>query len=220
MPVQPRSRLLERIYYQQHNSAPTFVPHYDRMSGDLVEWRWPVGGTGQRVTPTGLSEYRMRHRFQFPCCLCPIDEFEIEYTESAIYLPVFGPYAGNRHGAYVFNSRLVATAGPPPPPVIYMPTIGQRGASNLYASLPLCEPPNRAPESPFDQLLKLDSVFRPGLSEIEFRKLFSKCRCGTVTTRRVFKEHICLIAKEPRIIIDLTHSDDDSVMDLTSDIDD
>jgi len=40
MPVQPRPRLLERIYHQQHDSAPTFVPHYDRMSGDLVGWRW------------------------------------------------------------------------------------------------------------------------------------------------------------------------------------
>ena len=58
---------------------------------------------------------------------------------------------------------------------------------------------------------------QPGLSEVEFRKLFAKCCCGKITTRRVFKDHICLIAHAP-LIIDLTHSDnDDSVIDLTSD---
>jgi hypothetical protein len=34
-------------------------------------------------------------------------------------------------------------------------------------------------------------------------------------TCRVFKEHIYLIAEEPPVIIDLTHSEDNSVIDLT-----
>jgi hypothetical protein len=64
----------------------------------------PVGETGQRVTPTSLSDYRMSHRFQFPCCLCPTDQFEIDYIESAIYLPVFGPYAGKYVAGCATNS--------------------------------------------------------------------------------------------------------------------
>jgi len=91
------------------------------------------------------------------------------------------------------------------------------GAPNLFATIPLYELPNRVEETLFDKLLRLDSMNRPGLSEVEFRKLFAKCRCGKITTRRVFKDHICLIAHAPPIIIDLTHSDDDSVIDLTSD---
>jgi hypothetical protein len=39
-PIQPRSRLLERITHQQNNLVPTFVPHYNRMSGDLRVWFW------------------------------------------------------------------------------------------------------------------------------------------------------------------------------------
>jgi hypothetical protein len=40
MPVQPPSRLLDRILLQQSELAPTFVPHYDRVSGDLRAWFW------------------------------------------------------------------------------------------------------------------------------------------------------------------------------------
>jgi len=88
-------------------------------------------------------------------------------------------------------------------------------------------PPNRLPETPFDQLLRLDSLARPGLSELEFRKLFVKCRCGKVTTSRVFKEHICAIVSDgpDPDILDLTVSSEDSdgdssAIDLTSDSED
>ena len=72
-------------------------------------------------------------------------------------------------------------------------------------------------ETAFERLLRLDSVTQPGLSEREFRKLFARCRCGKVTTRRVFKDHICLITAIPPIVIDLTVSDNgnSTVIDLT-----
>ena len=72
-------------------------------------------------------------------------------------------------------------------------------------------------ETAFERLLRLDSVTQPGLSEREFRKLFARCRCGKVTTRRVFKDHICLITAIPPIVIDLTVSvnGNSTVIDLT-----
>ena len=72
--------------------------------------------------------------------------------------------------------------------------------------LPLYDQP-KGEETAFECLLRLDSVMQPGLSEREFRKLFARCRCGKVTTRWVFKDHICLITAIPPIVIDLTVSD-------------
>jgi hypothetical protein len=62
----------------------------------------------------------------------------------------------------------------------------------------------------------------PGLPEGDFRKLFAKCRCGLVMTRRVFEHHLCTVAAVSPVIIDLTSdtSDDDDVIDLTGDSDD
>src|SRR6202044_4148773 len=66
---------------------------------------------------------------------------------------------------------------------------------------------------------RLNSSVSPGLSEAEFRGLFAKCRCGLITTRRVFKAHNC--APVNPIIIDLTLDDDNEptdgpiVIDLT-----
>ncbi len=99
------------------------------------------------------------------------------------------------------------------------------GGSNLLSAIPLCEPPalTQGTPSPFDQLLKLDSVSRPGLSELEFRDLFVRCHCGKITTRRVFKEHICAIIPHvpASAFVDLTgsssvSSDDKPLIDLTS----
>jgi hypothetical protein len=42
-------------------------------------------------------------------------------------------------------------------------------------------------------LERLDSDRRPGITEAQFRRLFAKCKCGMVTTRRVFKNHACII---------------------------
>jgi hypothetical protein len=45
-----------------------------------------------------------------------------------------------------------------------------------------------------DQLLKLDSwVGGSGLPESNFKRLFAKCDCGLVMTRRVFEAHICAV---------------------------
>ncbi|KAF6741670.1 hypothetical protein DFP72DRAFT_1083356 [Ephemerocybe angulata] len=65
------------------------------------------GETGERVPPDALEEYRRKHHFKAPCCLCAI--VEEEYTEATIgvveSLPM--PHADpdrNRpimHGEYV-----------------------------------------------------------------------------------------------------------------------
>ena len=112
MPVQPQIRFLERIHYQQ-GAEPTFVPHYDSKSGDLRAWMWyvlssrsrssyscsqvaqrPTTQTEARVHPMEMPEYRSTHELNNPCCLCASEEYEDDYTESAIYIPSFGPYSG------------------------------------------------------------------------------------------------------------------------------
>lgn len=46
--------------------------------------------------------------------------------------------------------------------------------------------------SPFSQLHKLDSLPAEGIPEVEFWKLFSKCRaCGNYMTTRTIPYHIC-----------------------------
>ena len=38
----------------------------------------------------------------------------------------------------------------------------------------------------------LDAMVRPGLTEQEFRNLFTKCAgCGLITTHQVFSFHVC-----------------------------
>jgi hypothetical protein len=54
-----------------------------------------------------------------------------------------------------------------------------------------------------DRFERLNSIVRPGLTEVDFRNLFSKCSdCGLVTTRPVFASHEC------RLVIDLTTDED------------
>ena len=87
-----------------------------------------------------------------------------------------------------------------------------------------------------DRLILLDSCTRPGLSKAEFNRLFAKCRCGLVTTRRVFRMHICTtgatMAQNPPVVIDLTADDSNEsesvssgssnhiIIDLTADSED
>jgi hypothetical protein len=86
----------------------------------------------------------------------------------------------------------------------------------MYASMPVNRRPARHPETSIDKFLKLDSWGRAGLRETEFKKLFAKCACGLVMTRRVFQDHDCVVAVVPRTIIDLTSDNDVStVIDLT-----
>jgi hypothetical protein len=75
----------------------------------------------------------------------------------------------------------------------------------VTASLSILERPPRGPETVIEQLLRLDTSSRPGLSESEFRMLFAKCVCGMIMTRRVFSGHICATAvPAPPAVIDLT----------------
>jgi hypothetical protein len=53
----------------------------------------------------------------------------------------------------------------------------------------------------------LDSRVRPGVTEIEFRRLFVKCECGLILTKRAFNDHAC-----SREVVDLT----DDIIDLTA----
>lgn len=97
------------------------------------------------------------------------------------------------------------------------------GSQNLFAAIPLRQPPPNKILDVLDHLLKLDSPVAPGLLQDEFRKLFVKCHCGKVTTRRAFKAHICVIFRNVPVV-DLTVDDDIAVVgpvviDLTGDSD-
>lgn len=76
------------------------------------------------------------------------------------------------------------------------------------------EPLVQGRKSISNRLRTLDSCFRPGLLEADFWRLFMKCRCGFLMTRRAFKNHPCTVEE----VIDLT-SDSDDVIDLTADSD-
>jgi hypothetical protein len=79
------------------------------------------------------------------------------------------------------------------------------------------ERPVKVADSVWSRLIKLNSSNTPGLTVAEFRVLFVKCRCGLITTKRVFRNHTC------QVIIDLTDDNaEDSVstpilIDLTGD---
>lgn len=101
----------------------------------------------------------------------------------------------------------------------------------LFTSIATYERPARNIETVLDRLLRLDSWAQPGLSEPEFNRLFAKCNCGLVMTRRVFREHTCVLVarvQNPPVVIDLTSDDSDDpisldsscvVIDLTADFD-
>lgn len=84
---------------------------------------------------------------------------------------------------------------------------------SLFTSIVTYERPVRRFESVLDRLLRLDSFTRPGLSEPEFNRLFAKCHCGLVMTRRVFRNHICALA----MVGVVAHSNRPAIIDLTSD---
>jgi len=68
-----------------------------------------------------------------------------------------------------------------------------------------------------DLLLKLDARVQPGIPTADFTKLLRKCtQCEMVMTRRVARQHRCLIP----VIIDLVGDEDEAfcsaVVDLTS----
>ena len=68
---------------------------------------------------------------------------------------------------------------------------------------------NRAVEN---QILDLDAFILPGLPEADFKKLFAKCHCGLIMTKRVFNIHRCMrtaASQAKQVIIDLTVDDSD-----------
>jgi hypothetical protein len=84
----------------------------------------------------------------------------------------------------------------------------------VATSVPTYEAPIRGPETVLDRLLRLDSWARPGLSESEFNRLFAKCHCGLIMTRRVFRGHICAVAagtmRKTPVVVDLTLDEGDN----------
>lgn len=105
----------------------------------------------------------------------------------------------------------------------------------LFASIVTYARPVRGIETALDQFLRLDSNLRPGLLQAEFDRLFAKCNCGLLMTRRVFRNHVCTVAlavaRDPPMIIDLTGDDGGSgdfsgngtshiIIDLTADSED
>jgi len=79
---------------------------------------------------------------------------------------------------------------------------------DVTEGIPTRDAPARGPPTAVELLFKLHSWNRPGLTAVQFRSLFAKCRCSLITMRETFDEHDC----DGR----LRHSD---VIDLTSDAD-
>jgi hypothetical protein len=56
------------------------------------------------------------------------------------------------------------------------------------------EGPSTPPFEAWRQFQRLNSVIHPGLTKVEFRKLFKLCGiCGQIKTREAFPFHACLV---------------------------
>jgi hypothetical protein len=93
--------------------------------------------------------------------------------------------------------------------------------------IPAHEQPVRQAGTALDRLIRLNSFDKPGLSELEFRRLFAKCRCGLVMTRQVFRCRTCVPTVPVIINLTLDDSEDSAgtttgpiIIDLTRDSDD
>jgi hypothetical protein len=53
----------------------------------------PIMRMGAHVAPGSMGDYWITHNFKYPCCLCTHNEHESDYTEAAIYIPMYGLYA-------------------------------------------------------------------------------------------------------------------------------
>lgn len=102
-----RQILLHQLY------ASPCVMSFDPVTTELVTWFWyvplprrhldtfqifhrPVNGQ-QLVPLSALRDHRDHHQFLGPSCLCPLTQSLSEepvFKEAAIYIPVFGPFAG------------------------------------------------------------------------------------------------------------------------------
>ena len=51
--------------------------------------------TGERITPSGMDDHRLTHRFLGPCCLCPLEHTgQYAFTEAAMVMETSGRYVG------------------------------------------------------------------------------------------------------------------------------
>jgi hypothetical protein len=87
------------------------------------------------------------------------------------------------------------------------------GTDVVMALIPTWKRPEKRKRTPLDEILLLDAMTEPGLPQFKFTRLFAKCGCGWITTRRAFENHVCA-ANHP--VIDLTDGNDsiDDVIDL------
>jgi hypothetical protein len=70
------------------------------------------------------------------------------------------------------------------------------------------QPPAMTPVEVFNVLLRLDSAVNPGLTIAELLDLLMRCdQCGSVTTRRVFQSHECVMKDADEDVVDLTQED-------------
>ncbi|KAF8835118.1 hypothetical protein BDN67DRAFT_984835 [Paxillus ammoniavirescens] len=60
----------------------------------------------------------------------------------------------------------------------------------------------------FSMLMQLDAFNQPGLMVRQVKALLTKCQCGLIMTRRVYKEHDCVLEFDGEVI-DLTGDDSD-----------
>ncbi|KIM78742.1 hypothetical protein PILCRDRAFT_90500 [Piloderma croceum F 1598] len=229
------ARYIDQIQVQQQ-LLPCIIFHFDPASGDLQAQFWPVTLEGARVTPSNFNSYRNNHNFRAPCCLCASDAPENGYTECAVYIPLEGQHQGecgyivcierwySRRGLLIDQYPRRQLGHLVPPTVYHLPTRNRLAVYDAQGSIPaqfdalpctlpslsLDEPSNRRRETTLNQLKSLDCWRRPGILESDFVKLFAKCRCGLIMTRRVFRSHIC-VARPPPVVIDLTIDSDDEI---------
>jgi len=129
-------------------------------------------------------------------------------------------------GSRIFLARVPTAANGKqmlPPSIYSLNTEVVPGIQGLVVSMPTCNRPVKPPATTASQLEMLNSRVRPGLSEAEFKRLFARCSCGLIMTRRVFGNHACLPVAPT--VIDLTSDSDDDlaspiVIDLTGESDD
>jgi len=121
-----RQILLNRVY-----NSTDVVWSLDPATLKLIKWHWCVAWNlaaaplivvqrpvhaRKRVVPSALRDYREYYQFLGPSCLCPLLQRVSEepaFTEAAIYIPVFGRFAGE-YVAECANSRCGYLGQSPP----------------------------------------------------------------------------------------------------------
>jgi len=71
----------------------------------------------------------------------------------------------------------------------------------------LREPLPRRSIDPLLLLLQLDAAVRPGITEAQFRSLFTRCTCGLIMTKCSFGAHRCENEDAETDVIEITDED-------------